>query len=151
MTCGLVVERLRLMTSNPSSTAQRRPAARIAPLPRLALPRTRTAEIRDPGASDRTIPAQAVPCPNTSPSSSSTTSMSSADVPVTVTARSTPPTMGWSASTPLSSRQTRTPSPVEPPIAQSRVTSKGHLEASEMAPTSWERRVYEGSESPGTR
>ena len=45
---------------------------------------------------------------------------------VTTTALSSPPTSGWSPSTPLSRMQTSTPSPVAPPIAQSRVTRSGH-------------------------
>ena len=47
---------------------------------------------------------------------------------VTATALSTSPTSGWPASTPLSRMQTRTPLPVAPPSAQSRVTRSGHVD-----------------------
>src|SRR3954453_23335741 len=76
------------------------------------------------GASERTIPAQAVPWPQRSPSASSATATSSSSR-ATATAPSSSPTSGWPASTPLSRMQTRTPLPVAPPQAQSRVTCSG--------------------------
>src|SRR5665811_194527 len=119
----------------------------IPPLPRLAGPRTRTLEIAQSGASERTIPAQAVPCPYTSPSSSSSTWAVVSSAAVTLTARSSPPTIGWEASTPLSRMQTRAPSPVEPPRAHSRLTSNGHSDGSEIASASVPARLLEGSGS----
>ena len=69
----VVVERLMLITSWPRATAHSSPASSKEPLPRFAGPSTRTLSISHPGASERMIPAHAVPCPNTSPSVSSTT------------------------------------------------------------------------------
>ena len=127
-----VVERLMLITSKPSSTAHRRPARSTPPLPVNPAPSTRTLTSSQSGASDRTIPAQAVPCPQRSPSTSSATTTSSPGPTETATERCTSPTSGCPESTPLSRMQTRTPFPVEPPQAQSRVTSPGHSKGSSM-------------------
>ncbi len=59
--CFFVVERLMLTMWKPWSTAQRRPARSTPPLPVKPAPRTRTLTISQSGASERTIPAQAVP------------------------------------------------------------------------------------------
>src|SRR5215210_2353434 len=131
--CRFVVERLMLITSKPCSTAQRRPPSRMGPLPLKPAPRTRALIRVQSGASARTIPAQAVPCPQRSPSVSSTSSIwSSSPTRLKATAWSILPTSGWPASTPLSRMQTRTPWPVEPPQAHSRVTRSGHLSPIEI-------------------
>ena len=69
--------RLRFTTSWPCSTAWRSPARIRSPLPVAPAPSTRTLCSAQSGASARTMPAQAVPCPHTSPSSSGTTTGSS--------------------------------------------------------------------------
>ena len=71
------------------------------------------------------MPAQAVPCPTVSPSSSSSTIVSPSAPSEIATAPSTSPTSGCPASMPLSTMQTRAPAPVEPPQAHSRVTRSG--------------------------
>src|SRR5215207_9587873 len=121
-----VVDRLMLITSKPCSTAQRRPPRSAVPLPVNPAPRTRTLKSSQSFAIERTIPAQAVPWPQRSPSTSSTTEISSPSPTSTATAPASSPTSGWSASIPLSRMQTRTPLPVDPPHAHSRVTRPGH-------------------------
>ena len=56
-----VVDRLRLTTRAPDSTAHSRPSSRAPPLPVYPGPSTRTLYRSQPGASARMIPAQAVP------------------------------------------------------------------------------------------
>ena len=85
------------------------------PPPVNPAPSTRTEWISASGASARTIPAQAVPCPQTSPSRSLATKVMPSSFFATATALSTWPTFGCEASTPLSRMQTRTPFPVAPP------------------------------------
>ena len=108
-------------------------------------PSTRTLEMLTLGASERTMPAHAVPCPETSPSVSSSAITSSSSPTEIVTALSSSPTSGWLASTPESRMQTRAPSPVEPPHAHSRVTRSGHSEGSEMRSTASFGRLQAGS------
>src|SRR6266516_2984834 len=115
-----------LITSKPWSIAQRRPPRSTGPLPLKPAPSTRTLWRPTFGARARTIPAQAVPWPQRSPSASSFTSIRPSSVFMTATAPSSSPTSGWPRSTPLSRMQTRAPSPVEPPQAHSRVTRSGH-------------------------
>jgi len=55
------VERLMLMTSWPWPIAQSSPASSNEPLPLLVGPSTRTLSISQSGASERMIPAHAVP------------------------------------------------------------------------------------------
>ena len=66
-------------------------------------------------------PAHALPCPQRSPWSSGSMRSPPSSSRSTATADCTSPMRGW-ASTPLSITQTRTPAPVEPPNAHSRVT-----------------------------
>src|SRR5213075_424107 len=77
------------------------------------------------GATYRTTPAHAVPCPQTSPSSSGTIAISLLSSSLTATALSSGATSGCEASTPLSRMQTDAPAPVDPPKAHSRVGGLG--------------------------
>ena len=63
-----VVERL-MLTTCPCSMAHRRPATSSRPLPFQPPPSTRTLTMEHSGASERTMPAHAVPWPTVSPSS----------------------------------------------------------------------------------
>ena len=65
----------------------------------------------------------------------------------TATERSTRPTSGWSSSTPLSRMQTRTPAPVEPPHAHSRVTCSGRVTGTRIRSTASAGRLQAGSSS----
>ena len=103
------------------------------PPPVKPAPSTRTLWISASGASERTMPAQAVPWPQTSPSRSLATNRRPSSSFETATALSTWPTSGCEASTPLSRMQTRTPLPVEPPQAHSRVTSAGQSASSAIS------------------
>src|SRR5712691_63106 len=127
-----VVDRLMLITSKPCSTAQRRPARRIGPDPVKPAPSTRTLTSSQSGARPRMIPAQPVPCPHESPSSSGPTTGSPSSPIETATASEIGPTFGWSGWTPLSRTQTRTSLPVAPSSAHSRVTRSGHSKVSRM-------------------
>ena len=82
-------------TSKPCSTAQRRPARSTPPLPVKPAPSTRTLMSSQSGASDRTIPAHAVPWPQRSPSVSSSTITSSSGPSETATECWISPTSGW--------------------------------------------------------
>ena len=121
-----VVERLMLITSKPCSTAQRSPASRTGPLPLKPAPSTRTlwssqsgaSAADDPGAG-RAVAAEVA-----------LGVVHALDLVVLADGGrrlrpATSPTSGWPASTPLSRMQTRTPLPVAPPNAQSRVTRSG--------------------------
>ena len=119
-----------------------------APLPVQPAPSTRTLATVHSGASERTIPAHAVPCPQRSPSTSSATTASSFSSREIVTALSSPPTSGWSASTPESRMHTRTPAPVDPPHAHSRVTRSGHSTGSAIRSTASFGRLHAGRDSP---
>ena len=113
------------MTRCPASIACRSPARIRSPAPVAPAPSTRTLCSLQAGAIERTIPAHAVPWPQTSPVSSSTTAMSS---PLAHHARRRS-RAGRRADGPPrcreSTMQTST-SPLEPPIAQSRVTASRH-------------------------
>ena len=97
------------------------------------------------GASRRTMPAHAVPCPETSPSVSSSAMTSSSSPIEMTTALSSSPTSGCVASTPESRMQTRTPSPVAPPSAHSRVTRSGQSAGSAIRSTASFGRLQAGS------
>src|SRR4051794_6395732 len=135
-----------LMMSKRCSIAHSRPAISTAALPVYPAPSTRTLVSSHSGASIRTMPAHAVPCPQRSPASSSAITMPSSDF-VTATERCTSPTSGWASSTPLSRMQTRTPAPVAPPQAHSRETSGGHGEWTRSASSAEAGRLQAGSSS----
>src|SRR2546421_202664 len=99
------------------------------------------------GASARTTPAQAVPWPQRSPSSSSTTCSAPSSSLTTATEWSTRPTSGWSSSMPLSRMHTRTPAPVEPPHAHSRVTCSGSVTGRRIRSTASAGKLQAGSSS----
>src|ERR671937_1148991 len=141
-----VVERLMLITSKPCSIDQRSPASSAAPLPVKPAPSTRTLCSSHSGASERMTPAHAVPWPQRSPSVSSSTIVSSSTTEI-ATAPSIVPTSGWPISIPLSSTHTRTPLPVEPPHAHSRVTRSGQRAGSAMRSIASAGRLQAGSSS----
>ena len=60
---------------------------------------------------------------------------------------STRPTSGWSSSMPLSRMQTRTPAPVEPPHAHSRVTCSGSVNGTRIRSTASAGRLQAGRSS----
>ena len=130
-TAVFVVERLMLTTWKPCSIAHSSPASSTAPLPRVAgAEHAHARQSSHSGASERMIPAHAVPWPQRSPSVVVVRRHL-----VVVSRRPRPsaapsPTSGWSSSTPLSRMQTRTPAPVAPPNAHSRVTGSGQSAAS---------------------
>src|SRR2546428_546895 len=92
------------------------------------------------------MPAQAVPCPATSPSASGSTIVSSPSMRI-ATDSCTAPTSGWPGSMPLSRMHTRTPAPVAPPHAQSRVTCSGQSRGSAIRSTASAGRLQAGSGS----
>src|SRR5579884_2619146 len=143
----LGVERLRLTISQPSSTAQRRPASSADGPSREPGPSTRTLHSSQAGATERMIPAHAVPWPATSPSASAATTGSPPGVLSTATARWRPPTSSWSPSTPLSRTATRTPAPSAPPHAHSRSIGCGRRRGRPRARGSSRRRLQAGSPS----
>src|SRR5262245_28273059 len=100
----------------------------MSPEPVESAPSTRTLVSSTSGASERMMPAQAVPCPFRSPPSSSSTEISSS-WETTATERAMPPTSGCSRSIPESTTATRTPRPVAPSNAHSRVIPAGQAGA----------------------
>ena len=144
----LLIESM-LRVRNRCSIAHSRPARSTAPFPVTSSPRTRTLVSDTSGAMLRTIPAQAVPCPDASPSSSSTTLRPPLSSGTTATARSMQPTAGCAASTPLSTIATVTPVPVEPSNAHSRVSRQGQSGGASVFSRP-EARLQAGRSSSGT-
>ena len=141
----LLVERLRLITSKPCSIDQRKPAMSkgLPPLPRAPS----TAHARDRAVrSERTDdPAHAVPCPATSPTSSSSMPESTVPPADTTTARSRLPMSGCFASTPLSTMHTLAPAPAEPSQAHSEGYALGPVARERNGLRHWRARLHAGS------